>query len=86
MAISTSTESPGCEDVIGSEMELVAADPGERAGRGANLGGEVREGGDVVPVERDGVGELAAGDLHAVAGIPGEADHCLVYLFRLDSG
>src|ERR1700756_790707 len=56
-------------------MELVAADAGKSARRGANFGGEVGEGSDVVAVEGDGIGELAAGDLHAVAGITGETDH-----------
>ena len=67
-------------------MELVAAYTGERAGRGANFGGEVWEGSDVVPVERDRVGELAASDLHAVARVTGETDYGLVDLFRLDAG
>ena len=67
-------------------MELVAADAGQRPCRSANLRREVREGGDIVAVERDRVGELASGDLHAVAGVSGEADNRLVDLFGLDTG
>ncbi len=59
-------------------MKLVAADSGERTRRGADFGGEVGERGDIVAVESDGIGELAAGDLHTVAGISGEADHSAV--------
>src|ERR1700676_541327 len=55
-------------------MKLKSADAGKRAGRGANFGRIVRERGDIVAVERDGIGELAAGNLHPVAGISGEAD------------
>ena len=62
------------EHVVGRKVQLVAADAGQRAGRSANLRGVVRERGDVVAVKRDRIGELAAGDLHAVAGVPGEAD------------
>jgi len=54
------------------EIQLKAADPGLGAGRGADFGGIVRKSGDVVAVEGDGIGELAAGNLHAVAGITGE--------------
>src|SRR5690606_23205138 len=43
--------------------------------RGADLGGEVRESGKVVPGQRGCQGELAAGQLHAVAGVSGEAHH-----------
>src|SRR5206468_540575 len=42
--------------------------------RGADFGREVREGGDVVADEGGRVGELRAGQLHAVAGVAGEAD------------
>src|SRR5208282_3692118 len=64
-------------------MELEATDAGERACRGANFGGVVGEGGDVVAVQGYGVGELAAGDLHAVAGVSGEADDRAVDHFAL---
>src|SRR3989304_2835259 len=45
-----------------------------RAGGSANLGGVVRQGADVVAVDRGGTRELAAGQLHAVAGVAGEPD------------
>ena len=49
-------------------------DAGQRARGGADLGREVGEGGEVVAEQGGGVGELAAGDLHAVAGVAAEAD------------
>src|SRR5580765_2833444 len=72
-------------DLIRREVQLVAADAGESARRGADFGREIRESGDVVAVKGDRVGELAAGDLHAVAGVSGEANDGAVYnlaLFR----
>ena len=56
-------------------MELKAADPGDGAGRGADFRRIVGEGGDVVAVKRDGIGELAPGNLHAVARVAGEANN-----------
>ena len=67
-------------------MELEAADARERPGGGADLGGVVGEGREVVAVQRDGVGELAAGDLHAVAGIAAEPDDGLLDDFALLRG
>ncbi len=67
--------------VARGKMQLVTAHARQSAGRGANLGGEVREGRDVVAVKRDRIGELASGNLHAVAGIPGEANDRLIDLF-----
>src|SRR5215813_10733139 len=64
-------------------MELVAADARKRPGRGANFGREVGEGGNVIPVKRDRIRELAAGDLHAVARVSGEADYGAVNDFAL---
>ena len=61
-------------DVLRGEVDLEAGDARERAGRGADLGREVREGREVVAGERGGLGELGPGQLHAVAGVPGEAD------------
>src|SRR5260370_40902300 len=55
-------------------MQLVTADARQRAGRSTNLRGKVRECGDIVAVQRDGIGELASGNLHAVARVAGEAD------------
>src|SRR5271163_505106 len=62
-------------------MDLEAADTRQSAGGGADFGGVVREGGEVVAVQGDGVSELAAGDLHAVTGVTAEADDRLVYRF-----
>src|SRR5947209_5627453 len=55
-------------------MDLKPRDAGQGSGRGANLSGEVGEGGDVVAEDRRSVGELRTGQLHAVAGIPGKAN------------
>ena len=73
----------GGVNVTRREVHLEAADAGQRAGRGANLGGEVGQRGEIVAVEGHGVRELAAGDLHAVAGVTAEADDRLFYGFFL---
>ena len=62
-------------------MKLIAAYPWQSAGGGANLGGEVRKRSDIITIQRHGVCELAASDLHSVAGISGEADYGLLDLF-----
>ncbi len=67
--------------VAGGKMELVTAYARQSSGRGANLCGEIRKGSDIITIQRHGIGELAAGNLHAVAGVPGEADNCLIDLF-----
>ena len=59
--------------VAAGEVELEAGDAGERAGGRAYLGGEVGQGRDVVPDDGRSVGELRARELHAVAGVAGEA-------------
>ncbi len=64
----------GRVNVVRGKMDLESADAGKRARRGANFGREIREGGEIVAEQRGGVGELAAGDLHAVAGVTAEAD------------
>ena len=72
------------EDVVVGEVELEAGDAGQRAGRRADLGREVRQRRDVVADERGLAREAAAGQLHAVAGVAGEADdHLLELLDRL---
>ena len=71
----------GRVDVVRREMDLEAADARKRARRGANFGRVVGKRGEIVAVERDGIRELAAGDLHAVAGIAAEPDDGLVKLF-----
>ncbi len=70
------------------EVELEAADARDGTRRGANFGGIVRERSDVVAVERHGIGELAAGDLHAVARVASKADDRLFdnFPFCLASG
>ena len=60
-------------DLGRTEIDLEGADPEQRALRRADLGREVREGRQVVAGERGGQGELAAGQLHAVAAVAGEA-------------
>src|SRR5229473_4979217 len=62
-------------------MKLIAAHPRQSAGWGANFSREVRKRSDIITIQRHGVGELATGDLHPVAGISGEADYCLLDLF-----
>ena len=64
-------------------MNLEAADARKRARGGANFSREVRQRGEIVAVERDRIRELAAGDLHAVAGIAAEADDGLFEYFAL---
>ena len=64
----------GRVDLRGGEADLEAGDAGQRAGRGADLGREVRQGGDVVAEDGSRAGELRPGHLHAVAGIAREAD------------
>ena len=82
MATSTSGLSPGVKTSRLEKMQLEAADPGQRPGGSANLGGEVGQGAQVVASQRRLVGELRAGDLHAVAGIAGEADDDGVRVLR----
>jgi hypothetical protein len=64
----------GGVNVVAGKVDLEPRHAGERAGRGADLGREVREGADVVAENGRGVGELGPGKLHAVAGVAGEAD------------
>ena len=64
----------GRVDIVRRKMDLKAAHAGKSAGRGANFCGEIGQRGEVVAVKSDRVGELAAGDLHAVAGITAEAN------------
>ena len=65
------------------EVELEARDARERACRRPDLGREVGERREVVARERRLRREPAAGELHPVAGIPGEPDHDGV---ELDNG
>jgi hypothetical protein len=72
------------EDVARGEVDLEGRDTVRRAGRRADLGGEVRERGEVVADYGGGVGEATAGELHAVAAVAGEAyDDAILLLERL---
>ena len=71
----------GRVDVARREVELEARDARQRARGRADLGREVRERREVVADKRGRVGELAAGDLHAVAGVAAEADDRLLQDF-----
>ena len=64
----------GREDVVVGEVELEAGDARQRAGRRADLGGEVGQRRDVVADERRLAREAPAGQLHPVAGVAGEPD------------
>ena len=68
------------EDVVVGEVDLEAGDAGERAGGRADLGGKVGERREIVAQHRRLACEAAAGQLHTVAGVAGEADDHLVEL------
>ena len=72
-------------DIARREVNLESADPGKRAGRGANLGREVGERGQIVSVQRGRIRELAAGDLHSVAGVTAETDAGFIDYFALSA-
>ena len=57
-----------------AEIDLEGGDAERRALRRADLGREIGEGREIVAGQRGRQGELAAGQLHAVAGVAGEAD------------
>ena len=57
-----------------AEIDLEGGDAERRPLRRADLGREIGEGGEIVAGECGRQGELAAGQLHAVAAIAGEAD------------
>ena len=64
----------GREDVVIREVHLEAGDAGQRAGRRADLGGEVGERREVVAEHRRLAREAVAGELHPVTGVTREAD------------
>ena len=66
------------DDVVVGDVDLERRHPGDRAGRRPDLGRVVRHRGQVVAEDRAHVGEAVAGELHAVAGVAGEADDDLV--------
>jgi hypothetical protein len=57
-----------------TEIDLEGGDSEGGALRRTDLGGEIGEGGEVVAGERGRQSKLAAGQLHAVAAVAGEAD------------
>ena len=57
-----------------AEIDLEGGDAERRALRRADFGREIGEGGEVVAGQRGRQGELAAGQLHAVAAVAGKAD------------
>src|SRR5207247_361153 len=61
-------------DALATELKLEARDAEQCPGGSADLGREIRQRGDVVPGPRRLRRELLAGELHAVAGVAGEAD------------
>ena len=71
------------EDVVVGEVDLERRDAGQRALRGADLGGEVRQRHQVVAEGRRLLGEPVAGQLHPVAGVAGEPDDHAVELLDL---
>ncbi len=73
-------------DLVRAEADLEARHAGQRAGRGADLGRIVGQRADVVAVDGGGPGELGPGQLHAVAGVAGEADGDAIELLRLRLG
>ena len=63
------------EHVVVGEVHLERRDAGDGARRRADLRREVRQRGQVVAEDGAGVGEPITRDLHAIAGVTGEADH-----------
>ncbi len=61
-------------DVLAGEVQLESADPGQAAGWGANLRGEVRQRRDVVADHSRRVCKLRARQLHTVARVTREAN------------
>ena len=74
----------GRKDLHTAEVKLVAAHTGQRALRRTDLRREIREGAYVVAEQRVGIGELAAGQLDAVAAVTRKEDHhVLAGLYQL---
>ena len=63
------------QDVVVGEVNLEAGDARKRAGGRADLGGKVRQRGEVVSEDGGLAREAVPGQLHAVSGVAGEADH-----------
>src|SRR5437879_9806217 len=62
-------------------MQLKTADTGNRSRRRANFRRIIRKRGNVIAIECGGIGELVAGNLHAVARVAREANDRLVEHF-----
>ena len=60
-------------DLAGAEVDLKRGDAEGRTHRRANFCREIRESREVIARQRGCLGELAASQLHAVAGVAGEA-------------
>jgi len=69
---------PWSLDIFPAELDLVGTHTGQGTSRGADFGGIVRQGGQVVPYDSGRLSELAASQLHPIAGITGEPDGDLV--------
>ena len=76
----------GGEDVVVGEVHLERRHPGQRALGRADLGGEVGQRRQVVAERRRLLREPVPGQLHAVAGVAGEADDDAVELLDLLGG
>src|SRR5207245_1825890 len=72
----------GREDVVVGDVDLEGRDARQRARGGTDLCGEVGQGGEVVAEYRAHAGKAVAGELHAVAGVTGEADDDPVELLQ----
>ena len=64
----------GRGDVVVGDVDLEGGHAADRAGRGADLGREVGHRRQVVAEAGAHGGETAAGELHPVSGVAGEAD------------
>src|ERR1700682_675221 len=71
----------GSVNVGRSEGDLETAYSGKRSGRSADFSRVVWECGKIVAVKTYGVGELTAGNLHAVTGVAAKADDSAVNYF-----
>ena len=69
---------PGGHDLQRAEIQLEPADAGKGAGRGTNLGREIRQGADVVAGQGRVVGKERSRDLHPIARVASEANDYLV--------
>ena len=74
IATSTFGWSPGVRMSWSAKWTWKPGDARQRAGRRADLGGEVGQRREVVPEDGGLAREAVAGQLHAVAGVAGEAD------------